>query len=75
MNQGQRNLAAIWGSSPTDIWVVGSDATVHHYDGAQWQSRSNSNLAGHNLTGVWGDNNGGIWVSATAGSGGAVFKY
>jgi hypothetical protein len=74
-NQGQDELTAIWGSSATDIWVVGDGAAVHHYDGTRWASRSNENLAGYDLTGVWGDGKGGIWVSATAGSDGAVFKY
>lgn len=30
------SLAAIWGSSATDIWAVGSAGTVLHYDGTTW---------------------------------------
>ena len=35
-------LTGIWGSSPSDIWVIGDAATyvnkVWHYDGNKWQN-------------------------------------
>src|SRR5688572_1041265 len=31
--EAHNNLAAVWGSSATDVWAVGSSATIVHYDG------------------------------------------
>lgn len=44
------SLAAVSGSSATDVWAVGADATgteglVLHYDGATWASVANENAA------------------------------
>ena len=36
-----RNLKGIWGSSPTDIFVVGSDEATLHFDGNQWTVMQN----------------------------------
>ena len=35
-------LTSIWGSGPNDIWVVGTEGTVMHWDGTSWQ-RANDN--------------------------------
>ncbi len=32
----QADLRAIWGSSPTDIWVVGEAPAALHWDGQAW---------------------------------------
>jgi hypothetical protein len=49
-------LFSLWGSSPTDIWAVGSGSTalvtLWHYDGASW-SRNTSSLSS-NLICVYG---------------------
>lgn len=34
---GDINLTSVWGSSATDVWAVGSNGTVLHYDGAVWE--------------------------------------
>jgi hypothetical protein len=26
----------VWGISRSDVWAVGNDPTVHHFDGASW---------------------------------------
>jgi hypothetical protein len=31
-------LRGIWGSSSSDVFVVGSDETILHYDGSEWSS-------------------------------------
>lgn len=32
----QVTFSAIWGSSPTDVWVAGEAGALLHYDGASW---------------------------------------
>ena len=34
---GLSGLTALWASSDTDLWVVGMDAIVAHYNGTSWQ--------------------------------------
>ena len=31
-------LNAVWGTSPTSVWVVGDNGTVLHFDGTKWSS-------------------------------------
>jgi hypothetical protein len=31
------NLTSIWGSSASDVWAVGTNRTVVHYDGSKWE--------------------------------------
>jgi hypothetical protein len=45
-------LQAIWGSSSTDVFAVGSKGTILHYDGSSW-NRMNSGTT-YLLRGVWG---------------------
>lgn len=33
---GRQNLQALWGSSPSDVWIGGSNGFVAHFDGASW---------------------------------------
>lgn len=44
-------LRAVWGTSATDVWVVGDNGFVIQYDGA-WKSQT-TGLAPANLYGVW----------------------
>ncbi len=32
----KRQAFKIWGSGPSDVWVVGTGALIMHYDGADW---------------------------------------
>ena len=45
-------LYGVWGTSPTDVFAVGENGTILHYDGASWGSMS-SGVSGV-LFGVWG---------------------
>jgi hypothetical protein len=40
--EGFQFLTGIWGSSPSDVWVIGDAATyvnkIWHYDGAKWKN-------------------------------------
>jgi hypothetical protein len=55
-------LHAVWGSSPTNVFAVGSGATILHYDGTKWAlqnpgvavlgDQDSTHLA--TFTGIWG---------------------
>jgi hypothetical protein len=32
------DLRAVWGPRPDDVWAVGDDATVIHWDGQSWST-------------------------------------
>src|SRR4051812_796274 len=55
-------LLNIWGSSSTDIWIVGQHGTqeteVFHYDGTSWSTV----LAGSFLPSVWGTSASDVWA-------------
>jgi hypothetical protein len=44
----------IWGTSPTDVYAVGADATMVHYDGTSWTKQELPIPATTDLTGIWG---------------------
>jgi hypothetical protein len=51
----QADLRAIWGSGPSDIWVVGDRPVALHYDGQAWNEVPlGVPLNGANLNAVWG---------------------
>jgi len=45
-------LRDIWGSSPTDLYVVGSAGTIVHFDGTSWKKQYINTP--HTLDRVWG---------------------
>ena len=55
-------LSGIWGSSPSDIWVVASDGMLHHYDGTAWSSRPSGSSY---LAAVWGRSATDVWAVGT----------
>lgn len=57
---------AIWGTSPTNIWVTGwfTDgkgwgSNIYHYDGSEWKAQ---NYYEANLTGIFGLSENDIWA-------------
>jgi hypothetical protein len=59
---GLNGLIDIWASSPTDIWTVGDDAIVAHYDGATWtRTLTGSAFA----SSIWGSGPTDIYVTST----------
>lgn len=64
------DLFGVWGSSPTDIWVVGVEVIVVHFDGLMWTVMFGFSIMVA-LCGIWGmgsndfyvvaDSNVGIW--------------
>jgi hypothetical protein len=67
-------LFSLWGSSPTDIWAVGSGSTalvtLWHYDGAHW-SRNTSSISS-NLMCVYGFSQNDVWVTSSPGG---IYHY
>jgi hypothetical protein len=67
--------SGLWGSSPTDLWAVGSGGGaglygIHHWDGTAW-----SIVAGDMYTvyaSVWGSSASDVWV---VGSGGVILHW
>lgn len=51
-----RNLVAISGSGPSDVWAVGSSSTVLHFDGDTWEAPTSwqgGNLGQNTVRSVW----------------------
>ena len=62
----QRNLHALWGSGPVDIWAVGAFGTALHFDGAAWQEVPvPTNVT---LRGLWGTGTGLVFAVGDAGT-------
>jgi hypothetical protein len=61
MNSGTgSNLNGVWGSSGSDVFAVGADGTIVHYDGATWTPMSSGTSA--ELFSVWGSNSDNIFA-------------
>jgi photosystem II stability/assembly factor-like uncharacterized protein/long-subunit fatty acid transport protein len=60
----------IWASAPDDLYTVGREGTVYHYDGTSVSSMT-SNTA-NDLYGVFGLSSSAVWA---VGAGGLVLRY
>ncbi|MFA3783587.1 hypothetical protein ABRY23_11050 [Melioribacteraceae bacterium 4301-Me] len=71
---GFQFLSGIWGSSPSDLWVVGDAATyknkVWHYDGSKWSNYLLDQFA--TPIGIWGISSSEIWMVTTISD---IWKY
>ncbi len=45
-------LRGVWSSGPGDVWAVGMNGTIIHWDGTSWASAPSGTT--NNLYGVWG---------------------
>ena len=54
-------LTAVWGSSATDVWAVGSGGTILHNDGSGWEAVSSGTT--DTLYAVWGTGPGDVWIT------------
>jgi hypothetical protein len=55
------NLSAIWGFSGSDVFVVGEQGTILHYEGTSWTAMAGAN-ANNYLTGVWGSSHSDVFA-------------
>jgi hypothetical protein len=61
---GLDGLTDVWASSRSDVWVVGDDAIIGHYDGTSWKRT----LAGSPFkTSIWGSGPSDIYALDTFG--------
>ena len=58
-------IKSIWGSSDKDVWAVGDDGMMLHYDGAIWGRVPVP--TGSDLLAVWGASDKDIWAVGDAG--------
>jgi photosystem II stability/assembly factor-like uncharacterized protein len=65
-------LYDIWGSSETNIYAVGYDGTVVHYDGSTWNVELTGGTSPTFLTSVWGADSTNVYA---CGSGGALLHF
>ncbi len=63
-------LYGIWGTGPGDVFAVGDNGTVLHYDGAAWSPMDSGVSAV--LYDVWGSGSGDVFA---VGQGGAICHY
>ena len=60
------DLRAVWGSSRTDVWAVGTGGTIVHFDGRSWTLIPGGTT--ELLTGVAGTGPGDAWITGEEGS-------
>jgi len=68
---GIGDLNAIWGSSGTDVFAVGDNGLIIHYDGNNW-SLMGSGTPDLDISGVWGTHGSDVFA---VGSGGMLLHY
>lgn len=63
------NVNAIWGASSSDIWAVGDNGLLLHYDGMVWSASGNvGDLTTANLYGVFGTSSTDVWAAGDSGT-------
>ena len=55
-----KTLYAVWGTSPSDVYAVGNNGTILHFNGTDW-SADTSNTTGQLLS-IWGSSPTNIYV-------------
>ncbi len=64
--RSQNVFTGVWGSSPRDVWVVGHDGEILHWDGTVWRpSRSGTTFI---LNAIWGAGPADAWVVGIRGT-------
>ena len=64
------NLSRIWGSTASDVFCVGYNGVILHYNGQSWDKMDSDTT--NNLNGIWGNSPQDIFV---VGDGGIVLHY
>ena len=54
------DLMGVWGSGPTDVWAVGENGTIVHWDGSAWSSAVSNTSA--SLHAIWGSGTSDVWA-------------
>lgn len=64
------DLDGVWGTSSSDVFVVGANGTILHYDGRSWTAMESGTTQG--LYAVWGSSSNDVYA---VGYGGTVLHY
>jgi photosystem II stability/assembly factor-like uncharacterized protein len=59
-------ILAIWGNSGSNVFAVGSEGTILHYDGTTWSTMTSGSTA--DLRGVWGSSGSDLFAVGTSGT-------
>ncbi len=64
-------LTAVWGSSKDDVWAVGSNGTIVHWDGATWALVPPPNSfyppqlpVKNTFRAIWGSGSNDVWIAS-----------
>ncbi len=55
-------LMDVWAAASDDVWAVGDDGTVLHFDGAAWSAQTNPAGERSVLAAVWGASRTDVWA-------------
>ena len=69
-NYIEGKFSGVWGSSANDVYSVGADGSILHYDGSSWSSMDSS--TGYWLGGVWGSSASDVFA---VGGNGTILHY
>jgi len=61
-------INALWGASTTDVFAVGDQGVILHFDGHTWTEMPNTGTAGIDLFSVWGVSGDNVYAGGTDGS-------
>jgi hypothetical protein len=59
------SLASVWGSSATDVWAVGNQGLIAHFDGSRWEVAESEEPDGslvYTARGVWLERPNDVWI-------------
>ncbi|MBI3032103.1 thioredoxin domain-containing protein [Candidatus Woesearchaeota archaeon] len=58
-----KHLVGIWGSSSNDVFAVGYDGTILHYNGVSWtEMESGTKVQKVHLSGIWGSSSNDVFA-------------
>ena len=62
----QINVTSIWGSGPSDVWAVGTNRTILHYDGKAWEKAAplTDAVTPFTMRSVWLNGPNDVWIAA-----------
>lgn len=69
-NPSQLGLRGVWGTSSTDVWIVGELGTILHRDATGWTTEP-SLTSNANLNTVWASSTTNVWA---AGEDGGIYR-
>ena len=59
---GGEALHGVWGSSASDVYAVGTNGTILHYDGAAWVAVGGAAVMGVTIADIWGSSDSDVYA-------------